>query len=118
MIGTIVKHKLVAGLFAAAFAFVAGGFIWAFVVLSAKSGGVGAGPVILHFNDIIGITRLGTAGDIALAGVFAAIVVVVNFVIALELDERDRVLGKVMAAVTLVAAILLFIACTAILGVN
>ncbi len=101
---------------AAALAFVLGGFSWALVALGAQSGG--AGPFILHFNDIDGITQIGMAGDMALAGIFAVIAVVANFVIALELDARDRVMGKIMAAITLVAAILLFIACAAILSVN
>ncbi|MDR3581779.1 MAG: hypothetical protein P4L67_00705 [Candidatus Pacebacteria bacterium] len=112
-----VNHKLITGMFAAAFAFVLGGFAWALAALGAWSNG-GSGPRILHFNDIAGITQLGTAGDVMLAGIFAVIVVAVNFTIALELDARDRIMGKVTAVITLAASILLFIACTAILGVN
>ncbi len=111
----ILKHKLITGLFAAALAFALGGFSWILAALSARGG---AGPFILHFNDIDGITQLGMIGDIAFAGIFAVVVVAVNFAVALELDARDRALGKIIAVMTLVAAILLFIACAAILSVN
>jgi hypothetical protein len=122
----IIKHKLVTGLFAAAFAFVLGGFGWAIAALGARNASVGsgaggimsAGRIILHFNDIGGITRLGGIGDLWYAGIFAVIAVAINYAIALELDARDGVMGKTMAAITLAAAILLFIACAAILSVN
>ena len=114
----ILKHKLVTGLFAATFAFVLGGFGWAIAALGARSGIMGAGRIIMHFNDIGGITRIGGIGDLWYAGIFAVIAVAINYAIALELDARDGVMGKTMAAITLAAAILLFIACAAILGVN
>jgi hypothetical protein len=113
----IVKHKLVTGLFAAALAFVLGGFIWALAALGVRSGG-GAGRFILHFNDVSGITQLGRVGDLWFAGIFVAVAVVINYVIALELDARDGVMGKAMATMTLTIAILLFVACAAILSVN
>jgi hypothetical protein len=114
MANKIVKHTVVTGLFAAAFAFVLGGFGWAIMALRARGGG----PLILHFNDVGGITQLGGVGDLWYAGVFAMIAVAINYVIALELDTRDGVMGKTMAVITLAAAILLFIACAAILSVN
>jgi hypothetical protein len=110
----IVKHKLITGLFAAAFAFVLGGFGWALAALGARGGG----PLILHFNDVSGITQLGGVGALWYAGIFAMIAVAINYVIALELGARDGVMGKTMAVITLAAAILLFIACAAILSVN
>lgn len=121
---TIIKHRVITGLFAAAFAFVVGGFVWALVAIDMRtSGGTGGAigsirRIILHFNDIDGITRIGGIENLWYAGVFAMIAVGINYAIALELDVRDRIMGKIMAAVTLVAAILLFIACTAILSVN
>ena len=44
--------------------------------------------------------------------------VVDNFFVALELEARDKVLGKVTAGLTLVMAILLFLGFVAILSVN
>ncbi len=110
----IFEHKMVSGIFLAALAFAAGGFAWVVVALRSANGGA----VILHFNDIDGITQVGMPGDILRVGIFTLLVVLIDFAIALELDARDRVLGKIMAAVTLVACVLLFIACTAILNVN
>lgn len=119
----LAAHRAVIAMSSVSLAFVLGGFAWALAALGGASGGTGAssaaaGPFILHFNGISGITQIGTIGDLAAAGVFAAAVVVINFVVALELDARDRVLGKVMAAVTLAAAVLLFIGCAAIINVN
>ncbi len=111
---TFKAHRAIVAMCAAALALVAGGFVWALATLRAA----GPGPFILHFNDITGITQVGTAGELAFAGVFAAVLVVVNFAVALELDARDRVLGKLLAAVTLLAAVLLFMACAAIMNVN
>jgi hypothetical protein len=110
----IAKHVLVTGLFAAAFAFVIGGFGWALAALSARGGE----PLIIHFNDVSGITQLGGVADLWSVGILAMIAVAINYVIALELDARDSVMGKTMAAITLAVAILLFIACAAILSVN
>ena len=113
------KHKAVVTMGAAALAFVAGGFVWMLAALGVKGGGgAAAGPFILHFNDISGITQVGSAGELAFAGIFAAVAIVISFAVAFELDRRDRVLGKLMAAVTLAASVLLFIACAAILNVN
>ncbi len=111
---TIVRHRAVVTMCAAALACVAGGFAWALAALRIA----GQTPLILHFNDIAGITQTGPAGELAFAGTFAAVLVVVNFAVARELDSRDRVLGKVLAAITLAAAILLFMACAAIINVN
>ncbi len=80
--------------------------------------GGAAGPVILHFNDITGITQVGSARTLLFVGIFALVAAAVNVPIALELDRRDRVLGKLLAGSTLGLAVLLFIACAAILNVN
>lgn len=115
----LTKHRSVIAMGASALAFVAGGFVWALASFGARGGGgAAAGPFILHFNDVSGITQVGTAGQFAFAGIFAAVAVVASFAVAFELDRRDRVLGKLMAAMTLMAAVLLFIACAAIINVN
>ena len=119
MANSIGKHKSIFIMNLGALAFVMGGFVWAFVVLGTKVGGsAGVGPFILHFNDISGITQVGSVMELVFAGAFSVAAVIANFAVALEFDRRDRVLGKLMAAITLVAAALLFMACAAILNVN
>ena len=117
---TMLKHRSIIAMCATALALVLGGFIWALseIGLRGVQSFQGSAPLILHFNDIAGITEIGMRSTLAFAGIFAAFAVVINFMIALELDRRDRVLGKMVAALTLAAAVLLFIGCAAIINVN
>jgi hypothetical protein len=110
----IAKHKLISIFSAVALCFVLGGSLWAYFALSA----LGSGPVILHFNDIDGITSIGGLGVIIFMGIFGVLVTLMNFAIALEFEERDPFFGKFLASLTLVFAVLLFIAFVAILSVN
>ena len=114
MIGKIARYRLVSLLSLASIAFVSGGFFWALAALN----GVSSGPLILHFNDMQGITSIGSFGNILWMGVLGVAIVVINFFIALDLEARDNVLGKIVAVLTLVMAILLFLAFTAIIKVN
>jgi hypothetical protein len=114
MVKKILKHKPVFGLSVAALAFVLGGFFWAYSSLGSVSGV----PLILHFSDLQGITQTGGLDLIVFMGVFGAIVVIMNSFIAMELVERDRFLGTLTASMTLLFAVLLFIAFVAILNVN
>lgn len=114
MIKKIVAYRVTSLVFLAALAFAAGGLFWAWDVLGDASGG----PLILHFSDMGGITATGSFTDLLLMGVLGIAVVIMNFFIAIGLEERDRVLGKVVAALTLVMAILLFLAFAAIIKVN
>jgi hypothetical protein len=109
----IQTHRGAIALCGAAIAFIVAGFAWVFAALSSIPG-----PLILHFNDGAGITQVGSLRELAFAGIFAFVTAIVNLMIALELDRRDRVLGKLLAAMTLVVAVLLFIACAAIMNVN
>jgi hypothetical protein len=114
MIGKIKKYRLVSVLSLASLAFAAGGFFWALGAL----GGATSGQLILHFNDMQGITSLGSFGDLLWMGVLGVAIVVIDFFIALALEARDSALGKIVAAMTLVMAILLFLAFAAIIKVN
>jgi hypothetical protein len=114
MIEKIKKHRLVSLFSLASFALAAGGFFWALGAL----GGTSSDPLILHFNDVQGITSIGTFGDLLLMSTLGIVVVIVNFFVSLELEVHDRVLGKIVAATTLVMAILLFLALAAIIKVN
>jgi hypothetical protein len=114
MVKKISTYRLVSLLFLASFLFAAGGFFWAIGALY----GVGSGSLIMRFNDMQGITALGGFDGLVLMGILGIIIVVINFFIALELEARDNVLGKIVAVATLIMAILLFLAFAAIIRVN
>jgi hypothetical protein len=114
MVKKIVQYRAVGALGAAAVLFALGGFAWAYGALSSAS----SGPYILHFNDMTGITSVGGVDTIISMGILGLVITVMNFFIALELEERDIFLGKVVAGGTLIFAALLFIAFAAILNVN
>ncbi len=110
----MIRHRVVAATFFASLVFAAGGYLWAWLTLR----NAGSGPLILHFDDLEGITSVGSFGALHFIGLFGIATVIVNFAIALELEERDLILGKIVAGITLLFAVLLFIAFTAIMGVN
>ncbi len=114
MIKKIQTHWLVSILSGAALLFVIGGFLWAYIALKRS----GAGPYILHFNDAQGITQVGGIDLISGVGLFGTVVVIIDALIALELDSRNRFLGKIVAVMALVFSVLLFIGFAAILNVN
>ena len=100
--------------FLASLAFAVAGWVWAYVALR----GVTNAPLILHFDDLTGITAVGAFGNIMFVGFLGTAIVIMNFFIALEFEPRDRFLGKLAAAVTFIFAVLLFIAFAAIINVN
>lgn len=114
MFKKILKSRAVGIMSLAAFLLISGGSLWAYFALR----GVANAPLILHFDDLSGITAVGSSTSITFMGLLGMAVVLMNFAIALELDARDRFLGKLAAAVTLVFSILLFIAFVAIINVN
>jgi len=113
MIEKIMKYKAVSVAGLAAVALALGGFFWAYFGLRHAGG-----PIVLHFNDMDGVTETGTLWIIVLMGFSGVIITVVNFFIAIELEQRDRFLGKVVAVASVLFAVLLFLALTAILSVN
>ncbi len=114
MFAKLKKYKGVSITSLVALAFAMGGALWAYFALHR----IGATPIILHFDDLSGITAVGGLGDLMLAGGAGIAIVIVNFFLALALEERDRFLGKLTAALTLLFAILLFIGFVAIMNVN
>ena len=114
MIKKVSTYRLVGLLSLASFLFAAGGFFWAVAALS----GSASGPLILHFNDMQGITSIGDFNGLLLMGILGLVIVITNFFIALDLESRDNVLGKIVAVITLIMAILLFLAFAAIIKVN
>jgi len=114
MIEKIKQYRLVSLLSLASLAFAAGGAFWAFAALA----GAAPGPLILHFSDMAGITSIGNYNDLVLMGVLGIVMVIMDFFIAIELEVRDNVLGKIVSVVTLIMAILLFLTFAAIINVN
>jgi hypothetical protein len=90
-----------------------GALLWAYFSLR----GVG-GPLILHFDDIEGITSVGSIGNLLFTGFLGTLITFINSFLAVELEDRDPFLGKLVAGLTLIFAVLLFIAFAAILNVN
>jgi hypothetical protein len=124
MIKKLSTHRLITALYTIALAFVIGGCLWA----CAELGGVTGNPLILHFNDLTGITQVGGLATIVFMGVFGALVVLMNFAIALEFADRPGVaanssvhgqfFARFLAVITLAFAVLLFIAFAAIINAN
>lgn len=110
----ILKAKAVGIVSLISFALATGGTVWAYYALRR----VGGTPLILHFDDLSGITSVGSLGTLLFMGMFSIGIVIVNYFIALELDLRDRFLGKFAAAITFVFALLIFLAFAAIINVN
>ncbi len=113
MLDRISKSKVLSAVFLISFGFVSGAVIWAYTATKDIEG-----PLVLHFNNIVGINQTGTFLDMLLVGITGAVMVILNFVLALELEARDFFLGKVVAAATLFLSILIFIAFAAIISVN
>lgn len=106
------EHKLRTAVFAAALSFVLAAWAWAWLALRHATP-----PLITHFNNA-GMVRLGSMRDLTRAAVTGLLVVIFNFFVALELDERDRFWGLFIAVVTLLFAVLLFMSFAAIIGAN
>ena len=108
----MMKYRLVSSLCGGAF----------FIVLA------GQGLVLYHLplaDELIvvhytrqGIDQFGSIWQVLSYGLVAWSIIIMNFLIALELEERDWLWGKVVAGMTLGLAILLFISFQAIISVN
>ncbi len=113
MFQKVAKFKVIGFIFLASLLFVLGGTIWAYFALR----GI-VPPLIIHFNDLVGINQIGSVIDLLMVGGTGVIFVLINFLLALELEERDIFGGKILAAATLFFAILIFIGFAAIISVN
>lgn len=113
MLQKFLHNRLISSIFLLSFLLVLGGMLWAYFALRGISQ-----PLILHFNDLAGITRIGDAASFLGVGIIGILGVAVNFVLAIELEARDRFFAKLLASATLFMAALLFISFTAIISVN
>lgn len=109
----VLKLRIKGPLFLVSFALVFGGVLWTYFSLGGASG-----PVIIHFDSLTGISLIGSFWSLVGFGIMALIIVTFNFLIAFELRERDRFLARLAAVVTLLFAVLIFIALAAIISVN
>lgn len=107
------KYKVTSLAFLASFILVFGGTIWAYVTLHASSQ-----PLILRFSEYAGITKIGTITDVIGFGVFGLFLVAFNFFLAINLQEREWFLGKLLTGATFFVAVLIFITISAIISVN
>ncbi|MDO8536789.1 MAG: hypothetical protein Q7R94_00915 [bacterium] len=108
----VVKFRSISFIFLTSFLLIAGGCLWAYIVLHNSSV-----PLILHFNDM-GINQIGSFWEILWIGITGIVMAIINFGIALELEERDWFWGKVLAAGTLLLGVLIFAGLAAIISVN
>ena len=93
--------------------FVGSGMLWLFIALEGA-----AQPLIVHFNNVDGITKIGTFVDIFWIVAVGVFIVGCNFAISFTLKKRDPFLAYLLAAVTLFLALLLFIGLAAIINAN
>lgn len=112
MFKDLFKFKINTFSFGVSLIFVIGGWIWAYLALRGAST-----PLILRFNAQ-GINQVGYFWDLAKVGIFGLGVVAVNFLISIELERRDRFLGKLAAVFTFFLSVLIFIYFAAIISVN
>ena len=113
MIKKFVKFKAISSVFLLSFLFVIGAWLWAFFALRKISQ-----PLIIHFNNVLGISQIGNLNDLSMVAIFGLISLILDFCITLEFEERDWFLGKLAAAFGLFFSILLFIGFAAIISVN
>ena len=109
----IVRARLLSSLFGGSFLLVLSGIFWVYGKLQSVKG-----PLVVHFDDLFGISRIGDIFDILQPGFVCLLVILVNFLIALELEEKDRFLPRFLAGMTLFFSILIFISFAAIISVN
>ena len=92
---------------------VLGGWVWSYFDLRTISD-----PLIIHYSQEVGIDQVGYAGDLAKVGIFGIVVILINFLIAVEVEQKERFLGRLTSGVTFLLGLLIFIYFAAIMGVN
>ena len=113
MIQKFVKFKITRAAFLASLALVLSGWLWAYFSLRSLPS-----PYIIRFVSNIGVTQLGDLQDIAAVGAVAVVSVLLNFMLAFELETRSKFLAKLLVFSTLTFAALIFIGFAAIISVN
>lgn len=107
------KFKLLNVIFILGLLLVIAGTLWSYMALK----NVGE-ELIIHFNNYDRKTQSGDILDLIGVGFIAVVMNIVNFFIAVKLEERDWFWGKLAAAATAFFDILIFIGFTAIINAN
>ncbi len=107
------RHRSVAAASFVSLLLVAGGWLWCYLVFRKTDQ-----PLILHFNNLVGIDQVGGLGDLVPVGLFALVLTGLGSLLALELEEKDWFLGKFTAVAVFGFAALIFIGFAAIISVN
>lgn len=107
------EHRVLALSFFIDFLFVVFAFLWGYVRLKDASG-----PIILHYDNYVGIDFIGGMSQLMWVAALSAVIVITNFFIAAELEARNKFLSRVVASITAVMAVLIFIGFAAIISVN
>lgn len=113
MLRRIPKYKAVFAACIISFILVLGGWLWTYFALRGTST-----PLVIHFNNLKGINQVGYLKDLIAIGGFGLVMVVMNFLVAFTLEERDWFLGKFVAAVTFALCTLIFIGFATIISIN
>lgn len=108
----LVRYKWVGISSALAATLVLTGWIWAWVRLRSQ------GSLTIHFNDFVGINRVGSVADLHTFGLLGLIMVAADGLIALAFEERDWFLGKFTAFAGLALGVLIFIGFMVIMSIN
>jgi hypothetical protein len=113
VVGFVKDHRFAAGVFLASFFLTVYASAWSYAAL-------GSYPqqLILRFNEYSGITKTGGVWEAVLLGLSGSVLVIVNFFLAILLEDRERFLGRLVTGATLFAALLIFITISAIISVN
>ncbi len=113
MFQKISRFKITSAAFLASLALVLSGWLWAYFSLSSLPP-----PYILRFVGNVGVTQLGDFWDLSAAGAVAVTAVLLNFILAFELETKAKFLAKLLTFSTLTFAALIFIGFAAIISVN
>ena len=113
VIAFILSHRVFCGMFLLSAILVIGGFSWAYVALSPITQ-----PLIIHFNDHIGINQIGGMSGLFRASILGFLIVATNAFLAFTALKTDEVYGYAIGVATLFLALLLFVGFVAIIRVN
>lgn len=87
--------------------------VWVLVELFSSSQ-----PQILQYANSLGIFRIGTVWDILMLILTVMVFVAANYFLAISLYDRSKFLSSLTSAVSLILSSLIFIAVSAMIGVN
>ena len=112
-LGKFFKYRLNNLSLALGFTLIFGGWLWAYLKLR-----VIEVPVVILYNSVEGVARAGDVREFLKVLVFGLLVILVNFFIAAELEERSRFWARLSSLFTVFLSVLIFIYFAAIISVT